>query len=73
VSLRQGVTWRELKTGADTDPDGAMRQLLLARRIQTAAPQRLSVTLRAAHVSKDDENHDSYLEILCTKLIPERT
>jgi imidazolonepropionase len=71
LSLRQGVTWRELKIGADTDMDGAMRQLLLARRIQTAAPQRLSVTLRAAHVREDDENHDSYLEILCSKLIPE--
>jgi imidazolonepropionase len=69
MSLKQGVTWRELKTGAHTDSDRAMRQLLLARRIQTAAPQRLSVTLRAAQVREDDENHDTHIDVLCNKLI----
>jgi len=70
-NLAQGVTWREFKTGADADKEGAMHQLLLARRIQAAVPQRLSVTLRAAHVREDDEDHDARIETLCTKLIPE--
>jgi imidazolonepropionase len=70
-NLAEGVTWREFKTGAAADLETAMRQLSLARRIRAAAPQRLSVTLRAAHLREDDEDHDAHMQMLCTKLIPE--
>jgi imidazolonepropionase len=70
-SLTQGVTWREFKTGAVVDPEGALRQLLLARRIQSSVQQRLSVTLRTAHVGEDDESRTAHLETLCTRLIPD--
>jgi imidazolonepropionase len=69
-NLAQGVTWREFKTGAEASMEGALRQLLLAQRIKAAAAQRVSVTLRAAQVREDDENHDVWMETLCTKLIP---
>jgi len=70
ANLAQGVTWREFKTGADAGLEGAMRQLSLARRIQGATSQRVFVTLRAAQVREDDDNHDARIETLCTKLIP---
>src|SRR5262245_27649790 len=68
--LAHGTTTLELKTGYGLSVDNELRQARLARRLAQEMPQTATVTLLACHAVPQDRSRQSWVDEVCTELIP---
>jgi imidazolonepropionase len=65
-----GTTATELKSGYGLSVEAELRQLRLARRLATAAPQTCRVTLLACHAVPEGWSREDWVTAACDELIP---
>ncbi len=68
--LRHGTTALELKTGYGLSVEAELRQARLARRLAEEIPQTATVTLLACHAVPGGTDRASWVDAVCTELIP---
>ena len=63
--LAEGVSTVEIKSGYGLDKETELRQLRIARRLETIRPVRICTTFLGAHAVPEDMNADDYIDNVC--------